>query len=132
MGSDGDLYLQNYRDLQLFVRMMKTVEELRSESENYRELLEQARSWLENFKARIDELEKKCDAYAAYVQAQDEQILKLQKQLNQRHSDLGEVAPVQDVDLPQAGIENTRLRQRLSDLNEYLKITRCDGVKFYL
>tara|TARA_B100000676_G_scaffold312715_1_gene388464 strand:+ start:538 stop:873 length:336 start_codon:yes stop_codon:yes gene_type:complete len=111
---------------------MKTVEELRSESENYRKLLEQARSWLENFKARIDELEEKCDSYASCVQAQDEQILRLQKQVCQMHSESGEIASVQDADLPQVEIENRRLRQRLSDLNEYLKTTRCDGMKFYL
>ena len=111
---------------------MKRDEELISESENHRELLEQARSWLVSFKARIDELEKKCDAYAAYVQTQDEQISKLQEQLYQNQLDFGENAKVQDADLPQAEIENIKLRQRLSDLNEYLRITRRDGAKFYL
>ena len=111
---------------------MKRDEELISESENHRELLEQARSWLVSFKARIDELEKKCDAYAAYVQTQDEQISKLQEQLYQKQLDFGKNAEVQDADLSQAEIENTKLRQRLTDLNEYLRITRRDGAKFYL
>ena len=111
---------------------MKRDEELISESENHRELLEQARSWLVSFKARIDELEKKCDSYAAYVQTQDEQISKLKAQLYQNQLDFGKNAEVQGADLSQAEIENTKLRQRLSDLNEYLRITRRDGAKFYL
>ena len=41
---------------------MKTVDELMSEAETYRNLLEQARAWLTDLKARIDELEEKCDA----------------------------------------------------------------------
>ena len=111
---------------------MKRDEELISESENHRELLEQARSWLVSFKARIDELEKKCDSYAAYVQTQDEQISKLKAQLYQNQLDFGKNVEVQDADLPQAEIENTKLRQRLSAINEYLRITRRDGAKFYL
>ena len=111
---------------------MKTIEELTADCETYRELLEKARAWLSNFKERIEELEKNCDSYAAYIKSQDEEIAQLERRLAQQDevSTIGSVIPV--ADLTEVQIENEQLRQRLVDLNEYLETTRRDGVQFYL
>ena len=108
---------------------MKTVDELMSEAETYRNLLEQARAWLTDLKARIDELEEKCDSYAAYVRTQDQEIIRLQQLIAElKDTSVGDRKDVAN----ETETENARLRQRLSDLNEYLNRTRRDGAQFYL
>ena len=108
---------------------MKTVDELMSEAETYRNLLEQAHAWLTDLKVRIDELEEKCDSYAAYVRTQDQEIIRLKQLMaEQKVTSVGARTDVAN----ETETENDQLRQRLSDLNEYLNQTRRDGAQFYL
>ena len=110
----------------------KTVEELRQQCSAYAQLLEKVQGLLLEAQAQISTLEKECDRYGLHISRQDEEITRLRRAYPSAGSKAPSGEAKQSPEIAELAAENNRLRQRLSDLNEYLEITRADGKQFYL
>ena len=110
----------------------KTVEELRQQCSAYAQLLEKVQGLLLEAQAQISTLEKECDRYGLHVSRQDEEITRLRRDCPSAGSTALSGKSKQSSESTELAAENDLLRQRLSDLDEYLKITRADGKKLYL
>ena len=85
----------------------------------------------------VGRTQRKCENYSAYVQEQDKKIdnlseeVSLLRQLQNQDGDLSK-----NVDMPQNVNEirqvNESLRRQLSDLKDYLSITRNEGLPLFL
>ena len=110
----------------------KTVEELREQCSAYAQLLEKVQGLLLEAQAQISALEKECDRYGLLVSRQDEEITRLRRDCTSAGITASPGEEKHSPEITELAAENDRLRQRLSDLYEYLEITRADGKKLYL
>ncbi len=108
----------------------QSVDKQHLEAADFVELLSQSQTMLAEARAQVEALELKYAMQSEYIHRLDQEISRLTARVQEaaaRSEDIASETRAQDLEM-----ENERLRNRLSDVEDYLKVTRGENSPFYL